>query len=587
MPVFLNPTQFADHKAYVPLIKKALALLKPGVVHEFVYFKEYPFTGKKQPLLLVDYSSSCRTAIIKSKLSASAEGEVRVTPTDQLSFTTTKGGMDLDVLRRTLASMGSGIREIQAAPEPGEVSPADGQPAAGEAPPVRPQVAAPSRGGSTPAADAPGAPLATPFQPRTKSPERAGVKVAISSQAAESELEEWIAMLRKAKLPVQGAKLNSILDAAQKLVNEGEFAKAQEALTKLVSWVQYPGVAVWALDPAQRKLQVEQLGEQCTALGVLIEARRKTEDQWKQEAKEAVSIRNDLATFNTLMQSAIKRADPEAAKKVFDTWAGLQKRRSNLAQELKKGWLDEKVTRLAQEIRHNKKSLNADAATEYGRDELLELAQMGEVQLARYRKQNPNAASVKDLEKKLQVAEIAAIHGYSTAEYAPIHDILRGTEPKTDEQKKKLEADKKRLATFIKALDKAIQQLPAYVPAPGTTLVRCDKTFWAQLVDELGSTATRTEKSFMSAGFKKVSGFGNLEMHITSVKTGRDITMFSLHETEGEVLFPAGSKFKLHRAEIADPGAPGKTLTLTQASEFKKFLTPELLAGKFYYEQLS
>ena len=85
----------------------------------------------------------------------------------------------------------------------------------------------------------------------------------------------------------------------------------------------------------------------------------------------------------------------------------------------------------------------------------------------------------------------------------------------------------------------------------------------------------------MSTGLTKVPGFGDVETHITDIKTGKEITMLSLHEGEGEVLFPPGSKFKFVKFE--DNGIPA----ITDHSKLAGIVDEKRATGKFYFTQIS
>ncbi len=214
---------------------------------------------------------------------------------------------------------------------------------------------------------------------------------------------------------------------------------------------------------------------------------------------------------------------------------------------------------------------------------MLELAQMAEVQASRYKatptgRSDPLAQGDWRKQTKIEVAELAAIYGYSTADYTVIGEILRKKEPKTDAERKTLENNKKRFDHFIKAGEAGLKKLPVYKGEA----VRCNRTVWQGMIDGLATDGICAEPSFMSAAKKLVPGFGEIVWHIKNIKTGKDISMFSLHQSEGEILFPPGSKFKFINALVESANG---TVFITKHEDIPAFVTTKTTVGEFWFEQ--
>ncbi len=150
---------------------------------------------------------------------------------------------------------------------------------------------------------------------------------------------------------------------------------------------------------------------------------------------------------------------------------------------------------------------------------------------------------------------------------------------KTEAEKKAFAGSKQKFEEYIKAAKKGLDKLPAYTGSG----VRCTKGLWQDTIDAITKTGGHVEKSFMSVGKEKVSGFGDIEWHFEKIKTGKDISMFSLHQTEGEILFPPGARFKFYRAETTAPD--GQPVKFGDFRQFSKYVTPATKVGKFYFQE--
>ena len=272
------------------------------------------------------------------------------------------------------------------------------------------------------------------------------------------------------------------------------------------------------------------------------------------------------------MNEGVLSADPVAVKKAYDEWLLLTRAQLLYANKLKKFWIDEQKARMLTELSkqsHSAKVTTAEMVKKYGLEETLELAQMAQVQAATYQKdrtKQTDEAAQGGFGDTLAVTELAAIFGYSTANYTIINKVLRN-DPKTQEDRNTIAAGSDKFGAYIEAGRSGLAKLPVFKG----DLIRCNKTMWQGLIDEVRTTGGFQEKSFMSAGKQKASGFGDVEVHIKGNKSGRDVSMFSLHQSEGEVLFPPGAKFKLEGGTVVDTN--GTTRVLRNATDFVQHVT--------------
>jgi hypothetical protein len=162
------------------------------------------------------------------------------------------------------------------------------------------------------------------------------------------------------------------------------------------------------------------------------------------------------------------------------------------------------------------------------------------------------------------MGEVAALYGYSTQDFSSINTIKRGNAASLPP-----EVQKRNFEPYIEACTSALNKLPVYKG----TVTRCDKNLPDVVLNELIKSGTRTDPAFVSTGLETVPGFGEIVSIISGIKTGREMTMFSLHEGEGEVLFPPGATFKLTKFVDSDGvlGEKGK-----EHSDLKKFSLEQL-----------
>ena len=199
-------------------------------------------------------------------------------------------------------------------------------------------------------------------------------------------------------------------------------------------------------------------------------------------------------------------------------------------------------------------------------DEFYEMAHIGSLMAKEFNDKKENKKKQLPLDK-MELGEVAAIYGYSTQDYTKINARLRG--PGDGES----EVD-----GYIEATVKGLDKLPRFKGS----VIRCDDS--AQyFFDEVVRTGKRTEKAFMSTGLKKVPGFGDVETFIKKVKTGKEITGFSLHQGEGEVLFPPNSVFEFVSFTADDGTKIKRVADLAAAYPNGAAITK----GKFEFKQIS
>jgi hypothetical protein len=433
-------------------------------------------------------------------------------------------------------------------------------------------------------------PAAAPAAVAPPAPKGVTFNLPVRAGDHENFVEGYIGALSKSAQIKAIPGSDAALQTAQRHSDKGEYPQALAVLNDLVKDIAYPGVEAWVLDPAQRKYRVEMLIEQYT--GKLNLIRNKQNElgiphACSTEEAGLDKCKTRAGQVSQEMSRAIQGADPDKLKALFEEWSKLERLVKFWDDKIKELWFADMEGRWNQGLDaippdQRLKSPAIAMANNYGRPELLELAQMAEVQALAYKakpenKNDPVAQG--DFHKKLQVWEMAAIYAYSTADYNDVAKVLRDSNPATAEEIKELNEKKKRFGAYIEAAKVGLGKLPSY---PGA-VVRCNKTVWPQLITDLTKTGMFTDQSFMSTGKQKVAGFGEIEMHISGIKTGKDISLFSLHQTEGEILFPPGSKFRLTEAEVTGPD--GKITKFTDHSVFDQHVTTATKVAKLSFVQ--
>lgn len=329
---------------------------------------------------------------------------------------------------------------------------------------------------------------------------------------------------------------------------------------------------------AQMKSVNEKITEEVYALMNLIDDKTK---KWSEEKKEpwmgvrsgCLAIINGVPGANESRLEGYKKNNEKLVEEALKKYIKLVKDKQERKTELKPLWMEDQRKRVEKEIKKNKKS-SSKAMLENFEGMFLEMAQMGEVmamsETETKKKFNPFKAKKGGVIKPMEIGEVGAIYGYSTADYTQINKLLRDGNGSG--------VDPKKFDPYIQACKSGLEKLP---PFTGEA-VRCDKTA-KYFLDDVIKTGIRTEKAFMSTGLTKVPGFGDIETKITKITSGKNITPFSLHQGEGEVLFPPGSVFRFKKFEGTHKD---KAITITNHSELKGVVTGDTQKGVFHFEQI-
>lgn len=325
------------------------------------------------------------------------------------------------------------------------------------------------------------------------------------------------------------------------------------------------GVPAWFLDPKARLERMIKSGEELFALAHIAMSAADVlgDDEAKRIADE---LRAKGAGVGTLFHSpaveAEKSGSPVIAKKLkdlHDAWTQAEADREAVADRLRKAWQDGHRKTLTQEVIQHKTGASARWVNAYGDGQLLEHSKVAEVMAANwtgvpggFSPYKVTDATKHLIEKPLAMAEVAAIFGYTTQDYAAINGVLRARATRARAGKAAVAptperaAEEARYDLYIETCVSALKKLKAHKG----TVMRSDRDLHSSIVDELIQHGRRTEPGLLSAGFKKVPSFGHIVSVISGIKTGKNVTMFSLHSTEGEVLFPPGSVFRFDKAVL-------------------------------------
>lgn len=610
MSIFNSATDFTDFKSYTDLLKKAMIVVLPGTKAHFAYFKEYQFADKKRPCVLVDYGPKFLDSIkAAKKATPTAMGKVTLTLANQILFLPEHGECKSEVLKKFFESLGGGFKEVFVE--------GDGAGAAGQNPAAKPAPAGAAalkqQGNAAGSAAATAAPKAAPTPPPKSA---AAAKVAQAAQAPPARpnrpaavapmvkveqhdvfdtflmpnkederapaIKGLIEALAKAKLPITDDHKNTVLAQARKFLDSGDLVRALKVVNTVARTVKYPGVAPWALDAASRRYEFGVFIEQCFAMRYLIDQKRAPgSKQCDAEKAAATKMSSMISNFNGTLEQGLLDCDPAVVKAAYEGWVRLEQERKKVAERLKPLWVESQNKRMLDEAGKSKASRNIKVANSYGKEAILEFAQMAEVQAVKFQQENKNDPLAQgNWHKKLEVAELAAIYGYTTADFTPVGNLLRAKQD-TQQERDALKDQFAKYGEYIEAAKAGLAKLPVYT---GQGAIRCTKSLWQETIDQIAATGIHVEKSFMSVGKKKVPGFGNIEWHFENIKTGKDITMFSLHQTEGEVLFPPNSRFKFLRGEVED--SDGHKIPLANRTELGQHTTPDTKVGTLIFEQV-
>ena len=566
MAIFKDLACLNNYKEYEKNLRKAFATFQPDTIQNFYYYEGFEFDDRKErPAVIVDFTNELLhqlRADVRRKFTG--VGFVQVNSADRLVFVAETGHVHTRKLQKSFRMIG-GLREVEL--DPNE-QPEDAEVSA--APPAVPSVRPP-----------------LPVVPQ----QIGSLRLPADPEAQAALVETMVKGFARLDLHQAEEFKAKALAAIQQFQKAGETGKALQVLERLHTQVRYTGIDAWAMSPGDRKQKIEELTEQCVALGNLIRTRAKDPAKYQAEAAMLAGLPGRIAGFGVELTQAFTSVDPEAAQKIFERWKTLVAARQTIEERLKPIWLDRQKERFLKDFKANRDTPSADMRNQIGEETMLQRGQMAEVQVATYCEQLARTAEgarkakqLLEVCQKLEVGELAALYGYSTADYASIAELLRkqGAANLSKADQDRVAALDRRFNASITVLLNALAKLPIYAGRP---LIRCEKALWQGFIDEIAATGARVEKSFSSAGLKKVAGFGDIEVTITSCKTGREITMFSLHLTEGEVLFPAGSRFVFEKAQVVSI-ATGRTETFTDPKLLPTHVSVEKTkAGSFWFRQ--
>jgi hypothetical protein len=114
MAIFSNPDDFKTYKDYVPMLKSALAQVKPGPGKKFLFYAKYTFTDKKEklPLVLVDFDLNCKTVLNTRSGKPTADGMVALNQAEELDFDATTGKLKRIRVKAFIGKMGAGFKPV-------------------------------------------------------------------------------------------------------------------------------------------------------------------------------------------------------------------------------------------------------------------------------------------------------------------------------------------------------------------------------------------------------------------------------------------------------------------------------------------
>lgn len=437
-----------------------------------------------------------------------------------------------------------------------------------------------------PSRPAPGTP------PQDKSTEDEAAAVFGTSQPSPVDpvrlraLNERMIKLAKTEVPPMLIRLKAqVLQKAKALVDSGNLDDAGKLLDGFEAKAVRPGQSPKAADWSPKKITFEgidfadsdkmmdfglKIGEELRAMMNLIDHKIEggAGDKWNGFKKTCKDLLDKPTNVIGDRLTAYEKKDDKAIADALASWQDVIKRKKALADSMKALWEKDQRARFAKETEHNKSSSTMAMAAAFG-DDFLEMTQMAEVQ-AKSKGLDLYEAKDGGMKEPMEMGEVAAIYGYSTQDYTKVNGLLRG--------KKDPGVDPSAYMTYIESCKKGLAKLP---PFKGMA-VRCDKTA-KYFLEEVIDTGRRTEKAFLSTGTVKAQGFGDIVTHITKVKTGKEISAFSLHPKEEEVLFPPGSVFKFVKF-VGEHN--GKKKTIKKHKELAKYIDDNTKNAEFHFEQV-
>jgi len=379
--------------------------------------------------------------------------------------------------------------------------------------------------------------------------------------------------LQKAKGLVDGGDL----DGANKLLDTLEAAAAKTVPPTPMKKRTFLGADF--SDPDQMKGVIEKEIEEAFALKSLVAEKVKPEKSKPAKTKPGQvkektpdercdELINGFTNADGDRVNGYTNRNEQAVDYALKKFNELLKKKQQLKLDLRKLWQKEQRKRVEQEIKKNKQSTSAAMQKNFG-DDFLEMAKMAEI-MAKKLKFDPYNVADGGVTAPMEMGEVAAIYGYSTQDYTKLNQRLR------DGDKSGVDAAK--FDPYIDACKKGLAKLPAYKG----DAIRCDKTA-KYFIEDVIANGIRTEKAFMSTGTKQVPGFGEVVTMISNCTSGKEISAFSLHQREGEVLFPPGSAFKFKKFEGEHAG---KDVTISNHKGLKGVVDANTTKGVFYFEQI-
>jgi len=140
--------------------------------------------------------------------------------------------------------------------------------------------------------------------------------------------------------------------------------------------------------------------------------------------------------------------------------------------------------------------------------------------------------------KDIPIEDLVAVKGYITEDYGVIDAALRQVDM----------AELERLDAYIRVATSGLYQLPAYRGS-----VYRGATLSDEIVARYIPGAIVREHAFVSTVANPAIRFSGNTMFVIASVNGRDVSMFSDHPEEGEVVFFTGTLFKVLAVGVAPP----------------------------------
>lgn len=105
MPIFASQDDFKKFEVYKKNVIKASGHVDASG-KSFLYFKEYQFSDKKQPMVLIDVHLSVKNELYKAPIKPLASGTVTLTQSNELKFDADKGTLNRAKVKTALGKIG-------------------------------------------------------------------------------------------------------------------------------------------------------------------------------------------------------------------------------------------------------------------------------------------------------------------------------------------------------------------------------------------------------------------------------------------------------------------------------------------------